>query len=208
MKDVLTWVSLITGILPGMALILNGFGTPEHLRKPFGIIAAVCGILAFGVVLLIKESVSRRSRKVLALCIIAFGLVGFVSLCSYWIVLDQCIFHAPQSSPAFFPLWLDGQAKLSVESAGGRMAFYEKYGPAAVSKLMSETQGHQMTRTNLLLLGLISTASLTLAVASGIGSAFSEDPSITRPSFNRTTRAPRSVPSNKGSVNRTSRKNK
>jgi hypothetical protein len=208
MKDVFTWVSLISGVLPGMALILNGFGTPEDLRLPFGIIAAVCGFVAFGVVLLIKQSTSRRSKKVLAIWIIASGLVGFVSLCSYWIVLDHCVFHAPQRSPAFFPLWLDGQAKLSVESAGGRMAFYEKYGPAAVSKLMSETQAHQMTRTNLLLLGLISTASLTLAVASGIGSAFSENPSITRPSFDGTTRAPWRVPSNKGSVNRTSRKNK
>jgi hypothetical protein len=108
MKDVFTWVSLITGILPGMALILNGFGTPEDLRQPFGIIAAVCGFVAFGVVLLIKESIKRASKKALALLVVAFGLVGLLSLCSYWIVLNQCVFHEPQRSPAFYPLWLDG----------------------------------------------------------------------------------------------------
>src|SRR5260221_809942 len=190
MKDVFTWVSLITGILPGMALILNGFGTPEDLRQAFGIIAAVCGFGAFGVVLLIKESIKRRSKKVLALLIIAFGLVGLVSLCSYWIVLNQCVFHAPQRSPAFYPLWLDGWAKVSVENAGGRVAYYQKYGPGAVSKLL-ETQTEQINRTKLLLLGLVSLASLALPVSSGIGSAFPDNRSIRHSSFDVTTRAPR-----------------
>jgi hypothetical protein len=181
MRDVFTWVSLIAGIVPGMALILNGLGTPEDLRQPFGIIAAVCGFVAFGVVLLIKESIKRWGKKTLALLIISFGLVGFVSLCCYWIALNQCVFYAPQRSPVFFPLWLDSQANVRVESAGGRMAYYEKYGPGAVARLL-ETQTGQIIRTKLLLLGLISTASFALAVSSGIGPVFPKSRSI-KPRF-------------------------
>jgi hypothetical protein len=205
MKDVFTWVSLVTGILPGMALILNGFGTPEDLRQPFGVIAAVCGFVAFGVVLLIKESIKRRSKKTMALLIIAFGLAGLVSLCSYWIVLNQCVFQAPQHSPAFYPLWLDGSGKESVERAGGRMAYYERYGPGAVSKLL-EGQTDQINRTKFLLLSLVSIASLSLPVSSGIGSAFSENRLIGHSLSNGITPAPRRAPSKKGSVNRISRK--
>ena len=170
MNDIFTWVSLITAVGPGMALILNGLGTPEELRQPFGILAAACGIVAFGVVLFVKQSLKRRSRQALALLIITFGLVGFISLCSYWIVLDQCVMRAPERSPAFFPLWLDGRAKEIVENIGGRMAYYEKYGPGAVSKLL-ETQTKQVSQTKLLLLGLISTASVAMPVATGIASA-------------------------------------
>jgi hypothetical protein len=204
MKDVFTWVSLITGILPGMALILNGFGTPEDLRQPFGIIAAVCGFVAFGVVLLIKASIKRASKKALALLVVAFGLVGLVSLCAYWIVLNQCVFREPQRSPAFYPLWLDGSAKASVENAGGRAAYYQRYGPGAVSKLL-ETQTGQINRTKLLLLGLVSMASLALPVSSGLGSAFPENSPIRHNSFSETTRAPRKAALKKSSVNRTSR---
>jgi hypothetical protein len=207
MKDVFIWVSLITGILPGMALILNGFGTPEDLRQPFGIIAAVCGFVAFGVVLLIKESVRRGSKRTLALLVVAFGLVGLVSLCSYWIVLNQCVFHAPQRSPAFYPLWLDGWAKVSVENAGGRAAYYQKYGPGAVSKLL-EDQIEQINRTELLLLGLLSMASLALPVSSGLGSAFSENRLLTHASVGDTTRARRNAARKKGSANRTPMKKK
>jgi len=171
MNEIFTWVSLITAIGPGMALILNGFGTPEELRQPFGILAAACGFVAFGVLLFVKETFKRRSKQTLALLIIAFGLIGFLSLCSYWIVLDQCVMRAPDRSPAFFPLWLDGRAKENVENVGGPMAYYEKYGPGAVSKLL-ETQAKQVSRTKLLLLGLISTASLALPVATGLASGF------------------------------------
>jgi hypothetical protein len=205
MKDVGNWISLIVGVLPGMALILNGLGTPEDLRQPFGIIAAVCGFVAFGVVLLIRGSIKRLSKKTLALLIIAFGLIGFVSLCSYWIALNRCVFHAPERSPAFFPLWLDGRGKVNVESAGGRMAYYEKYGPGAVSKLV-ETQSDQMDQTKLLLLALISIASFALAVSSGIGSAFPGSGSIAHSSFNGKTRVGRKVLSGKDSVKRSSRK--
>ena len=166
---------MIGGAIPGIAIILDGFGTPAGLRMPFGIVAAVCGFVAFGVVLLIKDRIRRQTRKALPYFIIFFGLVGFVSFCLYWIVLNQCVFRAPQHSEVFFPLWLEGSAKERVDSAGGRMAFYDKYGPGAVWKLL-ETQ---TTRTELLLLGLISTASLAVAVASGVASAFTERRSTT-----------------------------
>ena len=101
MKNILSWVSLITSVLPGIAVILNGFGTPEDLRKPFGIIAAACGFVAFGVVALTKETVNRASRRVLAGLIIASSLIGLVSLGVYWMVLDQCVFQSPQRSSVF-----------------------------------------------------------------------------------------------------------
>jgi hypothetical protein len=171
MNDIFTWVSLITAVGPGMALILNGFGTPEDLRQPFGILAAACGFVAFGVVLFVKERFKRRRKQTLALLVIAFGLVGFLSLSSYWIVLDQCVMRAPERSPAFFPLWLNSPAKENVERAGGRMAYYERYGPGAVSKLL-ETQAEPLSLTKVFLLGLISIASLALPVATGIASTF------------------------------------
>jgi hypothetical protein len=121
------------------------------LRQPFAILAGACGIVAFGVVLFVEKSLKRRSKQTLALLIVAFGLVGFISLCFYWVVLDQSVMRAPERSPAFFPLWLGGRAKENVGNAGGRMAYYEKYGPGAVSKLL-ETQTKQVSRTKLLLL--------------------------------------------------------
>jgi hypothetical protein len=169
MNDIFTWVSLITAVGPGIALILNGFGTPEDLRQPFGILAAACGFVAFGVVLFVKERVKRRRKQTPALLVIAFGLVGFLSLSSYWIVLDQCVMRAPERSPAFFPLWLNNPAKENVENAGGRMAYYERYGPGAVSKLL-ENQAGPLSFTKVFLLGLISIASLALPVATGIAS--------------------------------------
>ena len=63
MKRLFVWVDLITGVLPGMIVILHGFGTPEELRMPFGILAAACGLVAFGVVILIKKAVSRGGSK-------------------------------------------------------------------------------------------------------------------------------------------------
>jgi H+/Cl- antiporter ClcA len=170
MNEISIWVSLITAIGPGMALILNGFGTPEEMRQPFGILAGACGFAAFGVVLFVKESFKRRRKKNLALFVIGFGLIGFLSLCSYWIVLDQCVMRAPERSPAFFPLWLDSPAKENVENVGGRMAYYERYGPGAVAKLL-ETQTTRVFQTKVLLLALISVASLALPVATGLASA-------------------------------------
>jgi len=173
MKNIFSWVSLIGGVIPGMTLVLNGFGTPADLRMPFGIIAAISGFLAFGVILLIKNRIKRRIKTTLPYFIIASGLVGLVSFCFYWIVLDQCVFRAPQRSEVFFPLWLEGSAKETVDGAGGRMSFYNKYGPGAVWKLL-ETQTDQLNCTKLLLLVLISTASLALAVASGVAAVFTE----------------------------------
>src|ERR1700693_3892958 len=117
MKNIFSWISLIGGAIPGIAIILDGFGTPAGLRMPFGIVAAVCGFVAFGVVLLIKDRIRRQTRKALPYFIIFFGLVGFVSFCLYWIVLNQCVFRAPQHSEVFFPLWLEGSAKERVDSA-------------------------------------------------------------------------------------------
>jgi hypothetical protein len=171
MKNIFSWVSLVTGLLPGIAVILNGFGTPDELRNPFGIVAGVCGFLAFGLVVLIRESVRRGNRKVLAGIIIAFGLTGLVSLCSYWIILDHCVFNSPDRSSVFFPLWLNGRAKENVDNVGGRKAYYEKYGAGAVSTLL-ESQSDEVDRTKLLLLALIFASSVALPVASGLVSAF------------------------------------
>jgi hypothetical protein len=169
MKRILSWVSLVTGLLSGIAVILNGFGTPEELRNPFGIVAAACGFVAFGLVELIRGSVRRGNRKVLAGIIVVFGLTALVSLSSYWLVLDQCALSSPNRSSVFFPLWLSGRAKENVEAAGGRKAYYEKYGAGAVSTLLL-SQGNEMNRTKILLLALILTASIALPVASGIAS--------------------------------------
>jgi hypothetical protein len=171
MKRLFLWVSLISSVLPGMAVILNGFGTPQELRTPFGILAAACGLMAFGLVILIKETVSRGNRRVLAGLIIASALVGLVSLCAYWMVLDQCVFQSPQRSSVFFPLWLEGRAKENVERAGGRQAYYERYGAGAVSTLL-EGQTAELDRTKGLLLVLICTASAALPVGGGITAAF------------------------------------
>jgi hypothetical protein len=178
MKGLFVWVSLITGVLPGTAVILNGFGTPEDLRMPFGIIAATCGFVAFGVVVLIKETVGRGNRKLLAGLIIVFAFVGSVSLCAYWIVLDQCVFQSPQRTSVFFPLWLESRAKENVDSAGGRKAYYEKYGAGAVATLL-QGQIDEVNRTKWLLLVLIATASVALPVASGIISALPDRRSVT-----------------------------
>jgi hypothetical protein len=206
MKSVFVWVSLITGVLPGMAVILNGFGTPEELRTPFGIIAAVCGFVAFGVVALIKETGRRRSRRVLAVLIIAFGLVGLVSLCAYWIILDQCVFQAPERSAVFFPLWLDGRAKEIVNSEGGRKAFYKKYGAGGVSILL-QGQADELIWTKSLLLVLISTASVALPVSSGIASAFHDGRSAATPSGSSSGRTARrrKAPSNREAIVRNPR---
>jgi hypothetical protein len=171
MKRLFVWVSLITGVLPGLAVILHGFGTPEELRMPFGILAVACGFMAFGVVILIKETVSRGNRRVLSGLIIGSALVGLVSLCAYWIVLDQCVFQSPQRSSVFFPLWLEGRAKENVERAGGHQAYYERYGAGAVSTLL-EGQTAELNWTKALLLVLICTASAALSVAGGITAAF------------------------------------
>jgi hypothetical protein len=171
MKRLFVWVSLITGVLPGIAVILTGFGTPEGLRKPFGIIAAACGFAAFWAVALTKETVNRGNRRVLAGLIIASALIGLVSLCVYWIVSDQCVFESPRRSSVFFPLWLEGRAKEKVESAGGRKAYYEGYGAGAVSTLL-EDQTAQLNWTKWLLLVLICSASVTLPTAGGIMAAF------------------------------------
>jgi hypothetical protein len=173
MKKTFAWVSLVTGVLPGIAVILNGFGTPEDLRKPFGIIAAACGFVAFGLVQFIKESFRRGNQRALSGLMIAFGFLGVVSLCAYWIILDQCVFQLPEHSAVFFPVWLTGPAKESVNRVGGKMAYYEKYGAGAVSHLL-ESQTDQLNRTKLLLLVLISTASVALPVASGIASTFGD----------------------------------
>ena len=171
MKRLLVWVSLITGILPGMAMIVNGFGTPEELRMPFGILAATCGFVAFSGVTLIKEMVRWGNRRVLAGLIVGSALVGLASLSAYRIVLDQCVFKSPQRSSVFFPLWVEGHAKESVERAGGRQAYYERYGAGAVSALL-ENQSAELNRTKGLLLVLICVASAALPLAAGITAAF------------------------------------
>jgi hypothetical protein len=70
----------------------------------------------------------------------------------------------------FFPLWLNGRAKENVDNAGGRKAYYEKYGAGAVSALL-ESQSDEISRTKLLLLVLICSASVTLPTAGGIMAA-------------------------------------
>lgn len=173
MKSVFSWISLITGILPGIAVILSGFGTPEELRKPFGIIAGICGFIAFGLIAFIKERVRRRNKKRLAGIIIACGVIGLTSLCSYWLILSQCVFDSPNRTAVFFPFWLSGRAKKDVDSAGGRNAFYERYGAGAVSTLL-ETQSDESSRTKLLLLLLIVAASIALPVSSGLAPALGD----------------------------------
>ena len=171
MKQLFAWVSLVTGILPGMGVVLNGFGTPEDLRLPFGILAAACGLAAFGGMELIKAVVSRGNRRILAGLAIGFALVGLVSLGAYWIVLDRCVFQSPQRSSVFFPLWLEGRAKETVERVGGRQAYYERYGAGAVSTLL-EGQTAELNWTKALLLVLICTASAALPVAGVLTAAF------------------------------------
>jgi hypothetical protein len=179
-NKIFNWVSLVTGILRGMALILNGLGTPENMRQPLGILSAGSGIVAFGMVLFLRESFKGQSRQKLALLIVGFGILGFLSLCAYWFVLELCVFREPDHSPAFYPLWLDERANLSVQSAGGRMAYYDKYGPGAVEAL-SGSQPIQFIGTELLMVGLMSIASVALPIAIGVGSALSEEPAT--PSF-------------------------
>jgi TIR domain len=102
---------------------------------------------------------------------IASAFIGLGSLGAYWIVLDRCAFQSPQRSSVFFPLWLEGRAKKNVERAGGRQAYYERYGAGAVSTLL-DGQTAELTWTKALLLVFICTASATLSVAGGITAAF------------------------------------
>jgi hypothetical protein len=181
-----------------MAVILNGFGTPEELRKPFGLIAAVCGFVGFGAVQLIREIVKKRNRVAIATLIFASGLIALVSLCVFWLVLEDCVFQAPRRTAVFFPLWLDGPARESVEKAGGRKAYYETYGAGAVSSLL-DSQTEELNRTKLLLLVLISAASISLAVASGLASAFPNRRPGAGSSSGGTSQVPRKAPSKRGS---------
>jgi hypothetical protein len=66
---------------------------------------------------------------------------------------------------------LEGRAKENVERAGGRQAYYERYGAGAVSTLL-EAQAAQLNQTKGLLLALLCTASAALPVAGGLTAAF------------------------------------
>src|ERR1700730_11728951 len=118
MKSVYLWISLVTSVLPGIGVIVVGFGTPDQLRNPFGILAAVCGIVAFGITAFIAATIKKSYRKLLACIVFGCGFIGLLSLCAYWSVLDQCVFSSSQRSTVFFPLWLSGQTKQTIDDAG------------------------------------------------------------------------------------------
>jgi hypothetical protein len=167
MKEAFSWVSLIIGVLPGLTVILIGLGTPADLRQPFGIVAAAWALLAFVVSGLIKVRAIGSRKKALISLSFVFGLLGCLSLSSYWVILDRCVYTSSEHSPVFFPLWLDGRAKAEVENAGGRLAFYDRYGAGAVSDLV-HSQAVEMDWTRSLLLSLISAGSFALGVSSGL----------------------------------------
>jgi hypothetical protein len=167
MKHAYSWVWMISGVAPAILVILSDLGTPEEFKRPFATFAAVAGIVAVVATSAIITSVKRKGRRIDAVIAMALAVIGLTSLVSYWTILEQCAFTSPNRTAVFFPLWLSGTQKAQVNSAGGREAFYERYGAGAVESIV-EHQSDELIWTKLLLAGLIVTASTSLPASIGV----------------------------------------
>jgi hypothetical protein len=175
MKGIYSWVWMITGVVPAIGVVLCNVGTPEELKNKFAIYAAVAGITAAGVTMFITASAKRKNKRLSGAIVMVLGLIGLFAFCSYSTLLGQCAFKSADRTSVFFPLWLSGTAKEEIKIGGGRKAFYEKYGAGAVAAILA-SQRNELMWTELLLAGLIVTASVTLPAAIGVSSTWRDTP--------------------------------
>jgi Predicted nucleotide-binding protein containing TIR-like domain len=171
MKGLWIWVGLISGVVPGLGVVLWRLGTPEEFRLPLGLIGAACGPVAFAIHYWIRSKTTRGPQLVLAKWILIWGCVAVVAFSVYWIVMRQCVVHQSGNSERFFPLFLTGQAAKDVAAANGPAGFYELVGPIGVDRML-RTQAIPLVLSESILICLFSLGSIALPVSLGLIQSF------------------------------------
>jgi hypothetical protein len=167
MKGLWSWVSLISGVVPGLGVLLFRLGTPEAFRLPLGVIGAACGPVAFAVYYWIRSKTTRGPKLRIAKWILTWGCVGVVAFSAYWILMRQCVVQQTGNSERFFPIFLTGQAAKDVAAANGPAGFYEKVGPIGVDRML-RTQTTPLVLSESVFICLFSLGSIALPVSLGL----------------------------------------
>lgn len=168
MKKLFLAASGVFGAIPGLAVILNGIGTPPGYKVLFGGVIEAFGALAILLLWANKHKLTGLESHKATRASIGLAVFCFVSLATYLLLFNLCVVTHEVRGTAYYPLWLSGEIAEMVESTGSRWSAVEEYGIYAVNGAIKKMPSAALTITTVALLFVYQTVFTALTLAFGI----------------------------------------
>ena len=128
MDKTLIWASRIVGLVPGVAVLLKGFGCPPEREKIFGGFIEGFGALALIIVEMNRGRLRSLSRAAATRLTWRVGALALALFVVYFFLIDFCIVRLTGRSPVYFPIVVCASLAHEIEEAGSRAALVERWG--------------------------------------------------------------------------------
>lgn len=160
MKSLMLAASSCFAVVPGLAVLVTGIGTPPGKTVLFSGMVEVSGVLAILILYVYRKTLAAMAKKRVTRASVIAAIASVFALIAYlWMHDLTCVTASAPDwktfGPVYFPLVLSGELEEEVVNAGSRQAFIDKWGPRQAETVvarMSTTSWIQPLTTGILLI--------------------------------------------------------
>jgi hypothetical protein len=170
MNRVLSIITGIIAVIPGLATLRNGLWAPEKYKFLFG------GFIEFFCALSLLILWTRRSKIKQILpatklkLTLLFVFIFLLSTSTYIFLINKTDINHSSRGSVFFPISLTGDLKSIVDKSGSRLAAIENYGIDEINEQLDKQPDINFTITILTLLAVYTILFVCLTLTFGINS--------------------------------------
>jgi hypothetical protein len=174
MNKVLDGATKTLALVPGLAVLVTGFGVPPVQNGPaiFGGVMEILGILTLLLLAINKVSIQKMDKLKITRIGIGCGISVIFAVIAYAALLALTVVTHQTRGQVVFPLYLSGDIQQMVDSAGSRIAAIEKYGITSVYQATIRTDYLSRALTTALLVLTYSSVVVLAVLATGFPSTY------------------------------------
>lgn len=176
MSRLFTWAGALVALLPGVGILVTGFGAPPGYEKVCGGLVEAFGALTLLAVFLNQGKLRQSRRAVVTRAAIALGGASLALFIGYAMLHDLCVVKVPQRTPVYFPLVPCAELQGEIEKAGSRSAFVEAWGSKEADDVVRRCPESRRIATTAILLLWYAASFVTLTLAFGLTAAATRRP--------------------------------
>ena len=171
MDKLLIWASRAVALLPGVAVLATGIGSPPGYEKIFGGLIEAFGAVCLLVIELNRGRLRKSRRVSVTNAALVAAITSFLLFVAYIPLVDYCVVRIPGRTPVYFPLIACRNLQSEISEAGSRAALVNKWGSAEVDEIVRECPEICRIGTTVVLLLFYASALLMLTIALGVAAA-------------------------------------
>jgi hypothetical protein len=170
-KTVFVAAAAAFGLLPGVAVLQNGLGSPPNRQAMFAAIVQTFGALALLLVWLNRTAIKRWPVRKTTPIAIGSAVIAFIAIVIYLLLYGHTVFDLPGRTAVMMPLWSSGDLAEMINRSGSRQAAVSTYGADAIVDAVGRMGAFALSLTVVVLLLVYQTIFTALAAAFAIVAA-------------------------------------